>query len=130
MSQCPTQLRYTETHEWVREDEKDVVIVGITDHAQSQLGELVFVELPEVGTVVEVGDEVGVIESVKTASDIYSPVSGKIIEINENLTEQPDLMNSEPYESGWIFRVRLSNSEELEELLDAETYAQNVREDD
>jgi len=79
---------------------------------------------------VEVGDEVGVIESVKTASDIYSPVSGKIIEINENLTEQPDLMNSEPYESGWIFRVRLSNSEELEELLDAETYAQNVREDD
>ena len=130
MSQCPTQLRYTETHEWVREDEKDVVIVGITDHAQSQLGELVFVELPEVGTVVEVGDEVGVIESVKTASDIYSPVSGIIIEINENLTEQPDLMNSEPYESGWIFRVRLSNSEELEELLDAETYAQNVREDD
>src|SRR3989338_6449448 len=122
MSKCPKELKYTDSHEWVLPEDTQTVTVGITHHAQHQLGELVYVELPEVGTVIDMGDESGVVESVKTASDVYAPVSGEVIEVNEALADQPSLVNEEPYQSGWLYRLRLTHPEELEDLLDAESY--------
>lgn len=115
----PDDLLYTDDHEWIKTTGKPA-IVGITDHAQEELSELVFVELPEVGTEVEKGDGVAVVESVKAASDIYAPVAGKIVAINEALAEDPTIINNDPYGEGWLFKIKLS--EEPEDLLDADGY--------
>jgi glycine cleavage system H protein len=120
MSKIPEELRYTESHEWVR-DGGEVVTVGITDHAQHLLGDIVFVELPEVGMTVTVGGECAVVESVKAASDVYSPITGEVVEVNEALIDAPETINDDPYEGGWMFKVRLDG--DLEDLMDASAYA-------
>ena len=122
MSDFPTELKYANSHEWARVESDGTVIVGITNHAQDALGDIVFIELPESGTDVEAGAEIAVVESVKAASDIYSPVSGEIIAVNSALEDEPELVNASPYEDGWLFSVRLSSSEDFSGLLDAEGY--------
>ncbi len=117
----PENLKYSKEHEWVRM-EGDVAVIGITDFAQSELGDIVFVQLPNVGDNVNKGDSVAVVESVKSSSDIYTPLSGEIVEVNENLEGSPELINQSPYEDGWIFKLKLSNPAELDELLDAQGY--------
>lgn len=122
MSNLPTELKYAKSHEWIRQDEGDVYIVGITDHAQEALGDIVFVEPAEEGAELEAGDAASVVESVKAASDIYTPVSGEIVAFNEALEDAPETVNDEPYDGGWLFKIRISNESELDELLDAEAY--------
>jgi glycine cleavage system H protein len=122
MSQLPAELKYATSHEWARLD-GDVVTVGITDHAQDALGDLVFVELPSVGDVISAGQEAGVVESVKAASDIFAPVSGEIIAINEALVDAPEIVNTEPYTGGWLYQIRISDAAELDKLLSADAYA-------
>ncbi len=122
MSNTPAELKYAASHEWARL-EGDVVTVGITDHAQDALGDLVYVELPTVGDQVSAGDEAGVVESVKAASDIYAPVSGEIIAVNESLADTPETVNSEPYEGGWLYKIKASDVSELDKLLSADEYA-------
>ncbi|REH39988.1 glycine cleavage system H protein [Paraperlucidibaca baekdonensis] len=122
MSQLPAELKYAASHEWARLD-GDVVTVGITDHAQDALGDLVYVELPNVGDAVSAGQEAGVVESVKAASDIYAPVSGEIIAINDALVDAPEIVNTEPYAGGWLYQIKISDAAELGELLSAEEYA-------
>jgi glycine cleavage system H protein len=122
VSDFPTELKYANSHEWVRLESDGTVIIGITDHAQDALGDIVFIELPESGAEVEVGAEIAVVESVKAASDIYSPVSGEIIEVNSALEDEPELVNGSPYEDGWLFSVKVSSSEDFSSLLDAEGY--------
>ena len=124
MSENPEELKYVETHEWVREDSDGTVIVGITDYAQGALGDVVYVELPEVESEVEMGDEVAVVESVKAASDIYAPLSGTITEVNESLEGNPELVNTDPYRDGWFFRLKLRDVEELSSLMDSESYSE------
>jgi len=124
-SKVPSDLKYTSSHEWVRVV-GDVAVVGITDHAQQELTDVVFVELPKTGRQLKAGDACAVVESVKTASDVYSPVSGEVVEINQKLAGNPGLVNSEPYESGWFFKVKLSNPSELAKLLTAEQYAAQI----
>jgi glycine cleavage system H protein len=119
-SNIPSELRYAETHEWVRPQEDGIVTVGITDHAQHLLGDLVFVELPEVGRVVAAAEGCAVVESVKAASDVYSPVDGVIVEVNELLADNPELINEDPYGEGWILRIKTSAA--LDDLLDAVAY--------
>jgi glycine cleavage system H protein len=119
----PETLRYVATHEWVSEPEDGVVTVGISDFAQDQLGDVVFVELPSVGTEVEAEDAVAVVESVKTASDIYAPLSGTITEVNDALESAPEAINEAPYGGGWLFRLRPADPAAREGLLDAEAYA-------
>lgn len=121
MSNIPADLSYTKTHEWVRRNEDGTQTVGITDHAQAQLGDMVFVELPEVGRILPAAEECAVVESVKAASDVYSPVAGEVLEVNDALTEKPELINQEPYGAGWIFRMQPGES--LDDLLDAAAYA-------
>ncbi|HAD10281.1 MAG TPA: glycine cleavage system protein GcvH [Gammaproteobacteria bacterium] len=128
MSNLPEELKYAETHEWAREDGTGNIIVGITDHAQESLGDLVFVELPEVGDEVEAGSAIAVVESVKAASDIYAPVSGEIIAINELLEDEPQLINSGPYDEGWLFEIQPSNISELEDLMSAAEYQTSIEE--
>lgn len=128
MSNLPTELRYAASHEWARLEDDGSVVVGITDHAQDALGDVVFVELPEVGSTVEMGAECAVVESVKAASDIYSPISGEILEVNEALVDAPETINSDPYGDGWMYRIQPSNEDQLEELLDAEGYAAELDE--
>ena len=127
-SHIPTDLRYAETHEWVRLQEDGIVTVGITDHAQHLLGDLVFVELPEVGRTVSAAESCAVVESVKAASDIYSPVDGVIVEVNELLADNPELINEDPYGEGWIMRIKTSAA--LEGLLDAAAYEAIAIEED
>lgn len=122
MSNVPEELRYSTTHEWSRPDEHGVVTVGITDHAQDLLGDIVYVEMPEAGSQVAAFDEAGVVESVKAASDIYSPVSGEIVAVNENLQETPELVNSDPYGDGWLFKVKMADAADLDKLLTADEY--------
>ncbi len=122
MSNTPEELKYAASHEWARL-EGDIVTVGISDHAQDALGDLVYVELPSVGDSVQAGDEAGVVESVKAASDIYAPVSGEIVEINEALADAPEIVNSAPYTDGWLYRIRVSDVSELDKLLSADEYA-------
>lgn len=117
----PDHLRYTQDHEWVKID-GDVATVGITDHAQEELSDVVFVELPAVGLAVGSGDEVGTVESVKAASPIYSPLGGEVIEINTEAESDPSMVNSSPYEDGWIFKVRFDDEGDLDDLLDAGGY--------
>jgi glycine cleavage system H protein len=130
MSNIPEELMFTDSHEWVRNDGDNTVTIGITDHAQELLGDLVYVELPEIGQQIDAGAEAGVVESVKAASDIYSPVSGEVIEINEDLSDAPETINEQPYDGGWIFKVRLSNTSELDALLNAEAYTGVVEAED
>ena len=121
MSDIPADLRFAESHEWARLEADGTVTVGISDHAQEALGDVVFVELTEVGKVFEAGDAAGVVESVKAASDIYSPISGEVIAINEVLADAPEELNNDPYES-WIFKLKPSDKAELDKLLDAAAY--------
>ena len=130
MSEIPDHLKYTREHEWVAETDDGVAVVGITDHAQEALGDLVFVELPEMRRDVEAGDVCAVVESVKAASDVYSPVSGNIAEVNTALDEAPELVNTDPYGEGWLFRLTPSSPAQMEELLDAEAYGRVLAEMD
>jgi glycine cleavage system H protein len=124
----PDELKYTEEHEWIAL-EKDIATIGISDFAQSQLGDVVFVELPEVGDELEAGKPFGVVESVKAVSDVYSPLSGEVMEINDDLPDAPELLNTSPYEDGWMIKIRLSNPQELDDLLDAAAYQELVADD-
>lgn len=128
MSDTPEELKYTESHEWVRDTGDGTVTVGITDHAQETMGDLVFVELPEAGRQVKSQDSCGVVESVKAASDIYSPIDGEVTEANEALSDAPETVNQDPYGAGWIFKVRISDPAQLERLLDATAYEAVVAE--
>jgi glycine cleavage system H protein len=121
MKALPAELRYLESHEWIRLED-DVITVGITDFAQRQLSELTFVELPEVGDFFEADDEVAVVESVKAASDIYAPVKGEIIDVNDSLEDSPELINNDPFGEGWIYKMRVSDPSDVEDLLTAEEY--------
>ena len=125
----PEELKYTEEHEWVMVEE-ELAVVGITDFAQDALGDVVFVELPEVGSSVEAGKAFGVVESVKAASDVYSPLTGEVIEANEILADAPETINQDAYEAGWIYRLRMSAPAELDALLDADSYAEHVESED
>lgn len=122
----PKHLKYAKSHEWVLDNGDGTATVGITAHAQEALGDVVFVELPEVGREVAAGDEFGVVESVKAASDLYSPVSGEVLEVNSALEDSPETINESPFETGWIMKVRLSDAADLENLLDADTYDQTA----
>jgi len=122
MSNAPSHLKYTKSHEWIETVSDDTYRVGISDHAQDLLGDMVFIELPEVGQTVSASDECAVVESVKAASDVYSPLSGEIIEINESLEDSPDLVNRDPYGDGWLFTVKATDSSELDELMSADEY--------
>ena len=124
MSEIPTELRYARTHEWARLEEDGTVTVGITDHAQGALGDVVFVELPEEGAPVAAQAEAGVVESVKAASDIYAPISGTVLAVNEALQEAPEKVNEDPYGDGWFFRLQPDDAADLDDLLDAEGYAE------
>jgi glycine cleavage system H protein len=124
----PEELKYTEEHEWVMVED-EVVTIGITDFAQDQLGDVVFVELPAVGTIVEAGKPFGVVESVKAVSDVYAPVSGEVVEINEELPDSPETINTSPYDDGWMIKIKLSAPAELAELLDADAYQEFIEEE-
>lgn len=130
MSDLPEDYKYTKSHEWVKVEEDGSVLVGITDYAQDALGELVFVEVPEEGAEVLTGDAVAVVESVKSASDIYSPLSGEIIAINEDLEATPELINEDAFERGWIFRLQPTDAGEIQDLLDADDYQSQLDEED
>jgi glycine cleavage system H protein len=125
MSNVPSDLKYAKSHEWVRVS-GDTVTIGITDHAQQELTDIVFVELPEVGRRLKAGEACAVVESVKTASDIYAPVSGEILEVNKSVVDSPALVNSESYSGGWFFKIKLSNSAELNSLLSPEQYQAQI----
>ena len=128
MSDLPAELKYASSHEWARLDSDGTVVVGITDHAQEALGDIVYIELPEMGVAVDAGAEVAVVESVKAASDIYSPVTGEVVEINPVLEDEPETVNSNPYADGWLFRVKVANPDELEDMLDADGYQAVIEE--
>ena len=125
MSETPSDHKYTESHEWVRVHD-DTAIIGITDHAQEQLGDIVFVELPETGKEVKAGDVFAVIESVKAASDIYAPISGEVVEINSALESAPEKINEDPHGEGWITKIKISDKSELESLLNANEYKKHI----
>jgi len=122
MINLPTDLKYAASHEWVKSNDDGTVTVGITDHAQELLGDLVFVELPEEGAELTAGEQCAVVESVKAASDVYAPVSGEVVAINGDLDGEPELVNTAPFEGGWMFRVKLSSPEQLDDLMDADAY--------
>jgi len=124
----PNDLYYAKTHEWLKIDE-NIATVGITDFAQNQLSDITFVELPDVGREVEAGDEVAVVESVKAASDIYSPVAGTIVEVNGDLEDSPDMINASPYDAGWLFKIELRKEEDVDNLMSAEEYAEVCNDD-
>ncbi|MDO6407672.1 glycine cleavage system protein GcvH [Pantoea phytobeneficialis] len=126
MSNVPNELKYKDSHEWVRQEADGTYTVGITEHAQELLGDMVFVDLPEVGRVVESGEDCAVAESVKAASDIYAPISGEILAVNEELESSPELINSDPYTDGWLFKIKASDESELESLMDAEGYKKTI----
>jgi glycine cleavage system H protein len=127
MSEVPSELKYTESHEWLRQEDDGLITVGISDHAQALLGDLVFVELPEAGTEFVAGDECCVVESVKAASDVYMPISGEIVEVNEALVDEPEIINTSPYDNGWLFKVKPS-ANELADLMDADAYQAEIDE--
>ncbi|NKB34566.1 MAG: glycine cleavage system protein GcvH [Pseudomonadales bacterium] len=129
MSSIPDDLKYASTHEWIRVNDDGTATVGISDHAQDALGDIVFVELPEPGSTINAKDEVAVVESVKAASDIYSPVSGQVIGVNEALVDAPETVNSSPYENGWFYKMKISDSAELDELLDADAYSDHCEDE-
>jgi glycine cleavage system H protein len=126
MSEIPSDLKYTGTHEWVEDEGDGVVRVGITDHAQGLLGDMVYVELPEIGRTLDADEECAVVESVKAASDVYSPLAGEIVEVNELLADSPDLVNKDPYGDGWLFRLQLAEDADLDTLMEAADYAEAI----
>lgn len=126
----PSEYLYSKTHEWVSAESEKIVTIGITDHAQHLLGDMVFVELPEVGSEVKAGDDIGVVESVKAASDFYAPVSGEITAVNSDLEEAPALVNTDPYGDGWLVKIRMTDPDELSDLLDNEGYAEELVEEE
>lgn len=130
MSEIRKELKYLSSHEWARVEEDGTVTIGITDHAQDALGDVVYVEVPEVGSTVTAGEEAGVVESVKAASDIYSLVSGEVVEVNEQLQDAPEMVNASPYDDGWFFRVRPDDLSELENALDADDYRSVVEDEE
>ncbi len=127
MSELPEDLKYAKTHEWVKLENDNVVRVGITDFAQSELGDLVFIELPEVGRELQQGEQCAVVESVKTASDLFSPVAGKVVEINDSLEDEPEQVNENAFET-WLFAIKMDTRADLEQLMDAMAYRQMVDE--
>lgn len=126
MSNVPSDLKYISSHEWIREEDDGTVTIGITDHAQELLGDVVYVELPDVDSEVALEDEIAVVESVKAASDIFAPLSGTIIAVNEDLEDTPEIVNSSPYDDGWMFKMQPSEPSELDGLIDAETYQNEI----
>lgn len=130
MSDIPSELRYVDTHEWARLEEDGTVTVGITDHAQEALGDIVYVELPEVDTDGIAGEEAGVVESVKAASDVYFPISGTVIAVNSALTDSPEIINTDPYGEGWFYKLKPRDPADLDDLLDAEGYAEVAENDE
>ena len=130
MSEIPGDLKFLKSHEWARVEGNGRVTVGIYDHAQGLLGDLVYVELPEVGADAKAGEQIAVVESVKAASDVYSPISGKVVEVNSALSDKPETINEDAYGEGWMFVVELTNAEELNELLDPDAYAEALENDD
>ncbi len=124
MSNIPAELRYVDSHEWLRREEDGTVTVGITFHAQELLGDIVFVELPETGAKLAAGEQAGVVESVKAASDVYAPIAGEVLEVNEALASAPETANSAPYGAGWFFKIQPDNPADYDALLNAEQYAQ------
>ena len=128
MSQAPNDLKFLASHEWIRLSDDNVVIVGISDHAQEQLGDVVFVELPSIGDSVVSGDEAAVVESVKAASEVYSPFTGEVVEVNEALENNPELVNSSPYDDGWFFKLKVSdeNLENIYSFMNADNYASRL----
>ncbi len=122
-------LKFTESHEWVHDNGDGTVTIGISEHAQEMLGDVVFVELPEIDAEIDAGDSFSLVESVKAASDIYAPVTGVVIEVNEDLQNSPELINEEPYDGGWIVKVKMSDPDELKDLKDAEEYLASIEED-
>ncbi|MDX1304116.1 glycine cleavage system protein GcvH [Photobacterium sp.] len=128
MSYVPSELKFTNTHEWVRPEGDGVFTVGITDHAQSMLGDMVFVDVPDLDTETEAGEDCAVAESVKAATDVYAPLTGVVIAVNEDLDSSPELVNSDPYGDGWLFQIKAEDEGEFEDLLDAESYQDLVDE--
>ncbi|MGB9097620.1 glycine cleavage system protein GcvH [Erwinia sp.] len=128
MSNVPNELKYRDSHEWVRKEADGTYTVGITEHAQELLGDMVFVDLPDVGNTYSQGDDCAVAESVKAASDIYAPISGEIIDVNSALDGEPELVNSAPYAEGWLFKIKASDESELDSLLDADAYKGSIDE--
>jgi glycine cleavage system H protein len=129
MSNVPSELKFLSSHEWVLV-EGDIATIGVSDHAQELLGDLVYVELPEQGSTVSAGDSVAVIESVKAASDTYAPVSGEIVEVNSELEDSPEKINDDPYGDGWMYKVALEDPDEVDALLDAESYSVTIEDDE
>ena len=129
MSNIPADLKYASTHEWVRDEGDGTFTVGISEHAQELLGDMVFVELPDLGDKVATGDDIAVAESVKAASDIYAPMTGEVVAVNEDLEDAPETVNNDPYGDGWLFRIKADDSGELDNLLDANTYEASIDED-
>ncbi|ENP8456355.1 glycine cleavage system protein GcvH [Photobacterium damselae] len=130
MSYVPSDLKFTHSHEWVRDEGNGIYTIGITDHAQSLLGDMVFIDLPELEDELEAGDDCAVVESVKSASDIYAPLTGVVVAINEDLDGAPGLVNSDPYGDGWLFQLQVEDDIELGELLDGEDYLETIADDD
>lgn len=126
MSNIPADLKYLDSHEWARVESDGTVTIGISDHAQGALGDLVFVEVPEVGKSLSKGGAAAVVESVKAASDVYSPISGEVVAANDALSGSPELVNSDPYGAGWLYKIKPSNNSELQQLLDAKAYEKVV----
>lgn len=130
MSTIPDELKYTKSHEWVRVEDDGTVTVGITDHAQDLLGDMVYIELPETGRTLKAAQECAVVESVKAASDVYSPVSGEVVAVNEAIVDSPDLVNKSPYGEGWMMRIKPADAGEVDGLLDADGYRAEVESDE
>lgn len=126
MSNVPAELKYVASHEWLRLEDDGIITVGITDHAQDLLGDVVFVELPDVGDTITLDDEIAVVESVKAASDVYAPLSGEVVAINEALDDDPETINSDPYGEGWLYKMKADNMEDYEALLTAEEYEKEL----
>ncbi len=128
MSDFPAELKYADSHEWARLEDDGTVVVGITNHAQEALGDIVYIELPEIGAETDAGAEIAVVESVKAASDIYSPVCGEVVALNEELEDSPETVNQSPYGDGWLFRVKVEDPEQLDSLMTADAYQAMVDE--
>lgn len=126
MSKVPTELRYTKSHEWIRKESDGTLTIGITDHAQELLGDLVYVETPDVGSQYDSGEDCAVVESVKAASDVYAPLAGEVVQVNADLADTPETINKDPYGAGWIFRIKPGNPADVNALLDAAAYSAQI----
>lgn len=126
MSNIPAELKYVASHEWLRQEADGTITVGITHHAQDLLGDIVYVELPEVGQTVELDAEIAVVESVKAASDVYAPIAGEIVEVNEAIVDSPEIVNSDPYGEGWFFKIKPENASDYDGLMDADEYQDSI----